>query len=156
MVQNETTDLLRSKWAPPRPRPGLVARPALLAQLESGLDRRLTLIAAPAGFGKTTLVSQWLATRTEDQGLRTEQMPLGPQSSALSTRLGWLALDSGDAVVGHLGMSGQMLVLAPSAPPGPHLRVRFAFADVWPGRRSGGGRDSIVADIYQHWLQAER
>jgi formamidopyrimidine-DNA glycosylase len=41
----------------------------------------------------------------------------------------WLALDSGDAVVGHLGMSGQMLMLDRDAPAGPHLRVRFTFDD---------------------------
>jgi formamidopyrimidine-DNA glycosylase len=44
----------------------------------------------------------------------------------------WFALDSGDAVVGHLGMSGQMLVLDPDLPPGPHLRVRFTFTDGGP------------------------
>ena len=47
----------------------------------------------------------------------------------------WLALDSDDAVLGHLGMSGQLLVLPPDAPPGPHLRVRFAFADGGPDLR---------------------
>jgi len=47
----------------------------------------------------------------------------------------WLALDSDDAVVGHLGMSGQMLFLAPTAPAGPHLRVRFSFADDGPELR---------------------
>jgi len=41
----------------------------------------------------------------------------------------WLALDSGDAVIGHLGMSGQMLLLDPSVPSGPHLRVRVTFTD---------------------------
>ena len=47
----------------------------------------------------------------------------------------WLALDSGDAVVGHLGMSGQMLLLDASVPPGPHLRVRFTFTDGGPQLR---------------------
>ncbi len=47
----------------------------------------------------------------------------------------WLALDSDDAVVGHLGMSGQMLILEPAAPAGPHLRVRFSFADAGPELR---------------------
>jgi formamidopyrimidine-DNA glycosylase len=47
----------------------------------------------------------------------------------------WFALDSGDAVVGHLGMSGQMLLLAASAPDGPHLRVRFGFTDGGPELR---------------------
>lgn len=41
----------------------------------------------------------------------------------------WLPLDSGDALVTHLGMSGQLVALAPDAPDGPHLRVRLAFDD---------------------------
>jgi formamidopyrimidine-DNA glycosylase len=41
----------------------------------------------------------------------------------------WFALDSDDAITGHLGMSGQMLLLPAAAPAGPHLRVRFTFAD---------------------------
>jgi formamidopyrimidine-DNA glycosylase len=47
----------------------------------------------------------------------------------------WLALDSGDAVVGHLGMSGQMLLLDASVPAGPHLRVRVTFTDGGPQLR---------------------
>src|SRR5262245_16777489 len=47
----------------------------------------------------------------------------------------WLALDSGDAIVGHLGMSGQMLLLDGAAPPGPHLRIRFTFTDGGPELR---------------------
>ncbi|QBR94054.1 bifunctional DNA-formamidopyrimidine glycosylase/DNA-(apurinic or apyrimidinic site) lyase [Nocardioides euryhalodurans] len=39
----------------------------------------------------------------------------------------WLPLDNGDALLGHLGMSGQMLVQPPSAPEERHLRVRFAL-----------------------------
>jgi formamidopyrimidine-DNA glycosylase len=41
----------------------------------------------------------------------------------------WLPLDSGDAVIGHLGMSGQLLIQPATAPDGPHLRIRFDFAD---------------------------
>jgi len=47
----------------------------------------------------------------------------------------WLPLDSGDALLGHLGMSGQMLLLPASAPEGPHLRVRLRFADGDPELR---------------------
>ncbi|GAA1803586.1 bifunctional DNA-formamidopyrimidine glycosylase/DNA-(apurinic or apyrimidinic site) lyase [Luedemannella flava] len=47
----------------------------------------------------------------------------------------WLPLSSGDAIVGHLGMSGQMLLLPADAPDGPHLRIRFAFADDGPQLR---------------------
>ncbi|WP_295660508.1 bifunctional DNA-formamidopyrimidine glycosylase/DNA-(apurinic or apyrimidinic site) lyase [uncultured Nocardioides sp.] len=39
----------------------------------------------------------------------------------------WLALDNGDALLGHLGMSGQMLVQAPARPDERHLRVRFTL-----------------------------
>jgi formamidopyrimidine-DNA glycosylase len=41
----------------------------------------------------------------------------------------WLPLDTGDALLGHLGMSGQMLVQPSAAPDERHLRVRFRFAD---------------------------
>jgi formamidopyrimidine-DNA glycosylase len=47
----------------------------------------------------------------------------------------WLPLDSGDAIIAHLGMSGQLLMLAADAPEGPHLRVRFSFTDGDPELR---------------------
>ncbi|WP_428961486.1 bifunctional DNA-formamidopyrimidine glycosylase/DNA-(apurinic or apyrimidinic site) lyase [Micromonospora fluostatini] len=47
----------------------------------------------------------------------------------------WLPLDSGDAVVGHLGMSGQLLVQPHDAADELHLRVRFRFADAGPELR---------------------
>lgn len=39
----------------------------------------------------------------------------------------WLPLDNGDAILGHLGMSGQLLIQSPSTPPQTHLRVRFGL-----------------------------
>jgi LuxR family maltose regulon positive regulatory protein len=54
------TELLRTKLFIPRPRKNLVARPRLVDCLNGGLDKKLTLIAAPAGFGKTTLLSEWI------------------------------------------------------------------------------------------------
>ena len=47
----------------------------------------------------------------------------------------WLPLDSGEALLVHLGMSGQLRVQPPSAPPEKHLRVRLAFADDGPDLR---------------------
>ncbi|PMR58679.1 DNA-formamidopyrimidine glycosylase [Verrucosispora sp. ts21] len=47
----------------------------------------------------------------------------------------WLPLDSGDAVIGHLGMSGQLLLQPAAAPDEPHLRVRFRFTDDGPELR---------------------
>lgn len=53
--------LVATKLNLPTPRPRLVGRPRLRALLDRGLEARLTLISAPAGFGKTTLLSDWLA-----------------------------------------------------------------------------------------------
>ncbi len=55
------TPILATKLYLPRLRPNVVSRPRLLERLNEGLHRKLTLIAAPAGFGKTTLVSAWVA-----------------------------------------------------------------------------------------------
>jgi len=71
-----STPILATKLYTPPPRPRVVLRPRLIEHLNEGLDRRLTLVSAPAGFGKTTLLSEWLSSC--------------PQPSA------WLSLDEGD------------------------------------------------------------
>ena len=53
--------LLLSKIYIPTLRQSIVSRPRLIERLNEGLYRKLTLISAPAGFGKTTLVSEWIA-----------------------------------------------------------------------------------------------
>ncbi len=54
------TSYLVAKTQIPPLQPGLVLRPRLIQQLNAGLDGKLTLISAPAGFGKTTIASEWL------------------------------------------------------------------------------------------------
>jgi LuxR family maltose regulon positive regulatory protein len=54
-------ELLQTKLYVPRLRPSLVLRPHLIEALNQGLTGKLTLLSAPAGFGKTTLVSEWIA-----------------------------------------------------------------------------------------------
>ena len=70
--------LLLTKLYIPPPRSNLVLRPRLVDQLNKGLSsgRKLTLISAPAGFGKTTLVSEWIASCEKS--------------------IAWLSLDEGD------------------------------------------------------------
>jgi len=63
----------------PKPRPDLVERPRLAARLDRGSLAKLTLISAPTGFGKTSLVAQWLTSRT-----------------AQDHHLAWIALDPAD------------------------------------------------------------
>ena len=56
------TPLLTTKLYIPPARSELVPRPRLIERLDDGLclDRKLTLVSAPAGFGKTTLIAEWL------------------------------------------------------------------------------------------------
>ena len=68
--------LLATKLHAPALRPGLVARPRLTGQLSRGTQSVLTLLSAPAGFGKSTLLAEWLAV--EDRSVA------------------WLALDPRD------------------------------------------------------------
>jgi LuxR family maltose regulon positive regulatory protein len=78
--------ILVTKLFIPAARPELVHRPRLIEQLNSGLHRKLTLISAPAGFGKTTLVSEWL------DSLRWDNQ----QEEQVKTWIAWLSLDEGD------------------------------------------------------------
>ena len=73
-----STPILATKLYVPPPRPKLVLRPRLIERLNEGLSasRKLTLISAPAGFGKTTLVSEWIA--------------------GCERPVAWLSLDEGD------------------------------------------------------------
>ena len=79
--------LLQTKLFVPPQRSSLVARPRLIGTLNQGLAGKLTLISAPAGFGKTTLVSSWLDS-------------LQAESAAPNlTRIAWLSLDENDSEV---------------------------------------------------------
>jgi ATP/maltotriose-dependent transcriptional regulator MalT len=51
--------VIAGKLAPARLPQGWVARPALIECLRAGRGRALTLVSAPAGFGKTTLLTAW-------------------------------------------------------------------------------------------------
>jgi LuxR family maltose regulon positive regulatory protein len=60
--------VIATKLYVPKPRLALVTRPRLRERLRRGAESRLTLVSAPAGFGKTTLLAQWLAeTAGEDR-----------------------------------------------------------------------------------------
>jgi ATP/maltotriose-dependent transcriptional regulator MalT len=73
------TPLLETKLYVPKLRRSLVVRPRLSERLSRGAQSKLTLISAPAGFGKTTVLAEWLAA-----------VPAGGPSAA------WLSLDTGD------------------------------------------------------------
>lgn len=111
--------LLQTKLHIPQPRPDLVSRHHLTERLNQGLvgkedrfARRLTLLSAPAGFGKTTLAAEWL--------------------DGLERPFGWLCLDEGDSdparfftylvaalqtIDPGIGRAVQAMLRAPQSPP---------------------------------------
>src|SRR5579863_6705331 len=74
-----TTPMLATKLYIPRLQSNVVSRSRLIERLNEGLHRKLTLVSAPAGFGKSTLVSEWVA---------------GCERPAA-----WLSLDEGDNAI---------------------------------------------------------
>ena len=110
--------LLETKFYVPRPRRGLVPRPRLSERLDRGTASKLMLVSAPAGFGKTTLLTEWLAA--------------GPAAPADERLAAWLSLDRGDndpasfwayviaalrTVAAGVGESALALLHAPQPPP---------------------------------------
>jgi len=95
-------ELLRTKLAPPRLQAALVTRTLVLARLVDGIERKLTLLSAPAGFGKSTLVSQWyhsLGTSTGHEGTWHEGSVNSKTKNAHpihNPQVVWLSLDSND------------------------------------------------------------
>jgi ATP/maltotriose-dependent transcriptional regulator MalT len=80
---NADIPVLQSKLHRPRTTRTLVQRPRLLEKLNNGLARPLSLVCAPAGFGKTTLVSSWIEGMTKDRSIH---LPAA-----------WLSLDKNDS-----------------------------------------------------------
>jgi len=77
-----STPILLTKLSVPQPRPELVHRQRLIEQLDIGLQQKLTLVSAPAGFGKTTLITDWLQTKGSDR--------------SYPFYIAWFSLDEGD------------------------------------------------------------
>ena len=110
--------LLETKLYVPRSRRALVPRPRLSERLDRGAASTLMLVSAPAGFGKTTLLTEWLAA--------------GPAAPAGQRLVAWLSLDRGDndpasfwtyviaalrTVASGVGEGALALLQAPRSPP---------------------------------------
>ena len=121
------TPLLTTKLYRPPVGPKLVPRPHLIQQLEEGLQlgRRMTLVSAPAGFGKTTLLSDWLC--------RTDR----PAA--------WLSLDEADndsarflayliaalqRIDPHIGQTAQAMLQAPRGASQPESLLTTLINDI--------------------------
>jgi LuxR family maltose regulon positive regulatory protein len=110
--------LLETKLYVPRSRRGLVPRSRLSGRLDRGAASKLMLVSAPAGFGKTTLLTEWLAA--------------GPAAPADERAAAWLSLDRADndpvsfwtyviaalrTVAAGVGENALALLHAPQPPP---------------------------------------
>lgn len=112
-MNGSDTSLLTTKLYVPPARPALVPRPRLIDRLNEGVTRQLTLVSAPAGFGKTTLLSEWAAGSDRP--------------------VAWISLDSGDnaparfwayffaavqTIHGDFGEAARAALLSPGVPRG--------------------------------------
>ncbi|MCU1572146.1 MAG: ATP-dependent transcriptional regulator, MalT-like, LuxR family [Micrococcaceae bacterium] len=103
--------LIETKFTAPRLRRDAVSRPSTLERLERGGDVRLTLVSAPAGFGKTTLLAQWLSvTRNGDR------------------RVAWLSLDEYDREPASF-LTYLVAALRPVMPNGGTSEMELAAAE---------------------------
>ena len=80
-ISPHSASLLLPKMLPPRLPSSLIERPYLLERLDATLENKLTLLVAPAGYGKTTVVNQWLHEH---------------QAHGWSRSVAWLSLEGGD------------------------------------------------------------
>ncbi len=142
----ESVPLLVSKLHPPRPHASHLLRERLLVLLDRSLEQKLTLLCAPAGYGKTTLVSTWIASR----GKRIPPVA-------------WLSLETNDndpirfwhAVIAACqtfqdGMGSEALALLHPLQPSPFPRFsQEALLTVWLNELARfPGRGILVLEDY--------
>ncbi len=139
--------LLKTKLYIPPARPRVVTRPHLIRQLNEGLHRKLTLVSAPPGFGKTTLLSEWAHQKDEGRNKNDEGSPQGADAKSQNdesrnihpssfnihpSKIAWVSLDehdndpvrfwtyvisSLDMVQPDIGADALALLQEPQAPP---------------------------------------
>lgn len=78
-IDRENNWIVETKFEPSRPKIDLVDRERLLELLDAATDRKLALVVAPAGFGKSTLLCQWFEQRASND-----------------TKMAWVSLDQND------------------------------------------------------------
>jgi LuxR family transcriptional regulator, maltose regulon positive regulatory protein len=96
LPEQNSVNLFATKLSAPPPRSTLVARPRLAAKLDGGLQGRLTLVCAPAGFGKTTLITDWFHQKIRGDGGRKETPVEGRLRPQPQLQIAWISLDEDD------------------------------------------------------------
>ncbi len=136
--------LLETKTFLPRPRARLVPRPRLIARLEAGAAMKLLLISAPAGFGKTTLLADWLADRSSISGGQCSVAWLSLDREDNEPPVFWTylitALSNAAPGIG----ANELALLALPRPPAIHLVLTTLLNDL----AAAGGEIVLVLDDY--------
>jgi LuxR family maltose regulon positive regulatory protein len=142
---NPLHPLLSTKLHVPRPRVRLIHRAHLVERLQHGVERALTLVSAPAGFGKTTLLAQWFM----ESGIPVAWLSLEAEDNDPTRFLSYLiaALQTLDA---QLGTTALALLRTPR-PPAPEVVLAVLTNDLV---ECGGGDVALVLDDY-HVITAE-
>lgn len=140
----KTDPLIRTKLRLPFTRPELVSRPRLQARIAEGLCGPLTLITAPAGFGKTTLAASYVA----GCGMPVAWLSLDKDDNQVERFLSYLvaALQEADQTAGS--EAEQLLAAARQAPPEAVLISLINDLD------TAGGEIVLVLDDY-HFISSQ-
>ena len=110
-----TAPLLESKLFLPTPRRGLVLRPRLRERLQRGLSSKLVLVSAPAGFGKTTLLVDWMSA-VSDHETATAWLSLDVRDNDPATYWSYV-IAALRTVAPDLGVNALVLLQEPQPPP---------------------------------------
>ncbi len=142
MRSDALTPLLATRFHRPLPRTHLVRRPQLAERLAQGVMGPLTLVSAPAGFGKTTLLAQWLA----ESGMPVAWLSLEPGDNEPVRFLSYLiaALQTLDP---HLGAVALTLLQMPQ-PAAVETVLTLLTNDVGSYGRDGGDFVLVLDDYH--------
>jgi LuxR family transcriptional regulator, maltose regulon positive regulatory protein len=136
--------LVSTKLRPSQARPKLVARPRLAERLDPEAGRRLTLVSAPAGFGKTTLVGKWAKERA-DKGRPVAWLSVDEDDNDPARFLAYLVAAIGRGT-GEEGF-GEGVLAALRSPEPPRIE---ALTGALVNEVAGlpGGLDLVLDDYY--------
>ncbi|HXH01723.1 MAG TPA: LuxR C-terminal-related transcriptional regulator [Candidatus Competibacteraceae bacterium] len=134
--------LISTKLGPPHYAGPLVPRDRLYPLLELGLQRRLTLLRAAAGFGKTTLLAQWRQVLLE-RGIPVAWLSLDEEDDEPSQFLAYVAATLGEAARGALG--APRLFQEPGTP----VPVKAVIASLINDLATLGRQIVLILDDYQ-------
>ena len=112
---DEPRPLAEAKLAAPRHRSGMLVRPRIEQLLETGADAPLTLVSAPAGYGKTTAVRAWSATT--DAAVAWVTLDVGDNDPVrlwtyVATAVSRIRADLGARALKRIGLAGEAIEAA--------------------------------------------